>query len=490
MERSGADREEKRILVVEDSRSISSELQRALEDSYGIRTEAAATYAQAKEYLNWSSKDIFLAILDVHLPDAPGGEIVDLFCSLAVPSIVFTSDITEETRERMLSKGIIDYVIKDSMAVDNILRYVGRLLRNRSTKVLVAEDSSAARYSLCSMLHRQMFQVMDVEDGESALAALEKEEEIRLVITDYVMPGMNGLELTRAIRKRYSKEALPVIGISSSRTPMLTARFIKSGANDFISKPFEAEEFYCRVDNNVEMVDAIRRLRQANKIKNQFLGMAAHDLRSPINGINGLAEMLLEGHYGELTGEQLEIVEYIHTANLHMNSLVNDLLDISVIEAGRLRLRRSEESLAKVINDRLRMHTLTARGKTITIAPLEGDAPPFVFDARRIGQVIDNLLTNAIKFSPNGKTIRITLEQDGDTAVVSVIDQGQGVPPGEKDLLFQTFRKTSVQPTAGESSTGLGLAIVKKIVEAHGGRVWVESEFGHGATFRFSLPTK
>ena len=490
MERSEGNREDKRILIVEDSRAISSELQRAIADSYGISTDVVTTYKEAKEYLNWSSKDVFLAILDIHLPDAPEGEIVDLFCSLAVPCIVFTSDITEETRGRMLSKGIIDYVIKDSMAVENILRYVGRLLRNRSIKVLVAEDSSSARYSLCSMLHRQMFQVLDVEDGESALMALEKEGDVRLVVTDYEMPGMNGVELTRAIRKRYSKEEMPVIGISSSRTPMLTARFIKSGANDFIGKPLEAEEFYCRVDNNVEMADTIGRLRKANKIKNQFLGMAAHDLRSPINGINGLSEMLLAGHYGELTGEQREIVDYMYTANQQMNNLVNDLLDISVIEAGRLRLLKSEESLAGVINDRLRIHNLAAKAKTITVTPLEGSVPSFAFDARRIGQVVDNLLTNAIKFSPNGRTVRITLEEDRGSAVISVIDQGQGVPPDEKDLLFQTFRKTSVQPTAGESSTGLGLPIVKKIVEAHGGSVWVESEFGHGATFRFSLPMK
>ena len=488
MPRSEEGRKEKRILIVEDCRLVSSELLRAIKDSYGIRADVVRTYAEAKEYLNWSSKDIFLAILDIHLPDALEGEIVDLFSSLAVPCIVFTSDITEETRTRMLSKGIIDYVVKDSMAVDNLIRYVGRLLRNRSIKVLVAEDSRSFRYSLCSMLYRQMFQVMDVEDGESVLRILEQDEDIRLVITDYEMPGINGVELTLAIRKKHSKEELPVIGISSSKTPMLTARFIKSGANDFIGKPFEAEEFYCRVDNNVEMVDTIRRLRKANKVKNQFLGMAAHDLRSPINGINGLSDMLLGGHYGELTGEQREIIEYMHTANLQMNDLVNDLLDISVIEAGRLRLLKAEASLAEVVNGRLRIHNLTAKAKTINILPLEGEARPFVFDARRIGQVIDNLLTNAIKFSPNGRSIRITLGEDGNQAVVSVTDQGQGVPPDEKDLLFQTFCKTSVQPTAGETSTGLGLPIVKKIVEAHGGKVWVESEFGHGATFSFSLP--
>lgn len=388
------------ILIVEDSRSISSELKRAIVDSYGIRCVVVSTYAEAKEYLNRSSKDIFLAILDIHLPDAAHGEIVDLFCSLSVPNIIFTSDVTEETRTRMLAKEVIDYVVKDSQAVQNILRYIERLLRNRGISVLVVEDSRSFRYSLCSMLHRQMFRVLDVPDGESAMDKINQDESIRLVLTDYAMPGMNGVELTRAIRMKYSKEEMPVIGISSSKTPMLTARFIKSGANDFIGKPFEPEEFYCRVDNNVEMVDTIRRLRKANKIKNQFLGMAAHDLRSPISGINGLTEMLLDGQYGDLSDEQREILEYMHAANLHMNDLVSDLLDLSVIESGRLRLARTEGSLAEVVNSRLRIHTLTAKGKSISITPPKNDLAPFSFDARRIGQVIDNLLTNAIKFSP------------------------------------------------------------------------------------------
>ncbi|MDD3313444.1 ATP-binding protein, partial [Pseudodesulfovibrio sp.] len=108
---------------------------------------------------------------------------------------------------------------------------------------------------------------------------------------------------------------------------------------------------------------------------------------------------------------------------------------------------------------------------------------------RRVGQVLHNLLSNAIKFSPVGTAVRVTQEAADGRAVVSVVDQGQGIPPGEADLLFQSFRRTSVRPTAGEGSTGLGLAIVRKIVEAHGGTIGVESEFGHGAIFRFSLPT-
>jgi len=478
-----------RILVVEDSRSIARELQRSIEESFPVRVEVASSYAEAKASLAAGIDDLFMAILDLTLADAPNGEVVDLFRSRDVPSLIFSSDFSPGTRKRMFAKGVIDYVVKDGQAVANVLDYVRRLRRNREVRVLVVDDSPSSRALLRSLLLRQMFQVVEASDGRAALETLRADDGIGLVLVDYLLDGdMDGVALVKSIRSGFSREALPVIGISSSREPLLTARFLKLGASDFLTKPFEAEEFHCRVDRCVEMAEVVRHLERANRVKNQFLGMAVHDLRSPINGINGLSEMLLESVYGELTAEQREVIEFIHSANRQMNSLVSDLLDISAIEAGQLRLELGEESLAEVAAQAIHFHSLAAKAKSIAILPLEGDAPRFAFDARRVGQVLDNLLSNAIKFSPVGTTIRVTLAVEDGRAVVSVIDQGQGIPPGEVDLLFQSFRRTSVRPTAGEGSTGLGLAIVRKIVEAHGGTIGVESEFGHGATFRFSLP--
>ncbi len=476
------------VLIVEGSRVIRSELKRSIESSFELAVEAVSTYQEARKILEEQRRNIFLSIVSLRLADAKDGEIVDLISSMAVPCIVFTSDMDESTRSQMLSKKIIDYVVKDAHAVSNILKYIRRLNRNRKIKVLVVEDSESFRFHICSLLYRQMFQVVDVPDGESAIAMIEADDDIKLVVTDYEMPGINGVQLTNTIRGRFNKDDMPIIGISSSDAPMLTARFLKSGANDYIPKPFEAEEFYCRIDHNVETMEQIRALREANRIKNQFLGMAVHDLRSPINGINGLSEMLLKDMCGELNDEQRDLIEFIHSANLHMNSMVNDLLDISVIESGKLNLIKSEADLGEVVEKRVRIHSVGAKGKTLTLVPHLKKIAMLVFDSRRVGQVLDNLLTNAIKFSPTGQSIEVTLDEQDGFAVVGIHDHGQGIPPGEEGLLFQSFKKTSVQPTAGESSTGLGLPIVKKIVEAHGGSVWVESEFGKGANFYFSLP--
>lgn len=478
------------VLVVESSRVILSELKRSIESSFELTVEPASSYQEAREVFDKRARSVFLAIVSLHLADARDGEIVDLISSMAVPCIVLTADVDEATRDRMRNRQIIDYVVKDVHAVANVQKYIRRLTLNRGVRVLVVEDSESFRFALCSLLHRQMFQVLDVPDGETALKLLDEDKDIDMVIVDYLMPGMNGIELTRRIRGEFSKEEMPVIGISSSTDPMVTAQFLKSGANDYIPKPFETEEFYCRVGNNVETMEQIRALRDANRVKNQFLGMAVHDLRSPINGIKGLSELLLANSCGELNDEQREFIEFIHSSILHMNGMVGDLLDISVIESGKLNLIKGQAYLGELIEKRLRLHAISAKAKSLTLTASLDKIRTMEFDFRRVGQVIDNLLTNAIKFSPTNESIVVTLEEKDGSAVCGVHDHGKGVPPEEEELLFKTFQKTSVLPTAGESSTGLGLAIVKKIVEAHGGSVWVESEYGKGASFYFSLPFK
>lgn len=476
-----------KILIVEDSKVVYKELKYAIENKLGCIVDVITTFADVQRYLNEKGQEVFLAVVDLHLPGSPNGEVVDLFCSKSIPTIVFTSDFSEETRVRMMSKDIVDYIVKDARAVDDVVSYVNRLIRNRNVKVLVVDDSSFFRMHLCSLLKKQMFQVLDVSDAESAVELLSRVDDIAMVVVDYELPKMNGLALTREIRRRYKKDEVVIIGISALG-PELTVRFFKTGANDFIPKPFEAEEFFSRVNHNIEMIEVLRAFKEADKLKNQFLGMAVHDLRSPINGINGLSEMLLDDMCGPLSDEQREIMGYIFGANKLMNSLVSDLLDISVIESGQLELLKEEANFEELLEDQIRLHSISASKKSISIEPVYSYVPSFNFDSRRISQVTANLLSNAIKFSPTDTRIEVILSREEDQARVCVRDQGQGVPPDEEKLLFQSFKKTSVKPTAGESSTGLGLLIAKKIVEAHGGTIWVDSTYAEGACFCFEIP--
>ena len=230
-------------------------------------------------------------------------------------------------------------------------------------------------------------------------------------------------------------------------------------------------------------------LEKVNEQMNRLLGMAAHDLRNPLGVIHSYAEFLEDESSAVLTAEQREFVTTIKDTSDFMRRLVTDLLSVSAIEAGHLNLDRQPADLAKLIQRNLTLNRLLASKKQIE---LELDSPASLpmlnFDAGKIEQVLNNLISNAIKFSHRGTRVRILLTSNNDSVTVAVRDQGQGIPAEEFSKLFKPFSMLSVRTTAGEQSTGLGLAIVRRIVEGHGGRIWVESEVGKGSTFSFTLP--
>ena len=231
-------------------------------------------------------------------------------------------------------------------------------------------------------------------------------------------------------------------------------------------------------------------LGRLNKLKDQFLGMAAHDLRNPIAGISGLAEIMLEEKAG-LSPEYVKFIETIRGSADFMLRLVNDLLDISAIESGDIRIDKGSTSLGTLIerNAATNMFTAKKKNSNIVLQMSEG-LPEIEIDRNKIEQVLNNLTSNALKFSPPGSTVIVRAFRNGDGIRVEVKDSGQGIPLKELSLLFKAFQKTSVRPTSGEKSTGLGLMIAKRIVEGHGGHIGVESEAGTGSTFWFTLPTQ
>ena len=232
-----------------------------------------------------------------------------------------------------------------------------------------------------------------------------------------------------------------------------------------------------------------QKLVELNELKNKFLGMAAHDMRNPLTSIRGFSELLLEDK-DSLTEEQIEMLTIISSASDNMLALLSDLLDISAIESGKLSIHFQKGSLQKVIEDTVKINRMVARKKKIRLHTSLFEIPDIDFDEDRIVQVIDNLISNAIKFSPVSSNIYISLKQEENTAKVSVKDEGPGISPEDQSKLSGEFQKLSTRPTGGEKSTGLGLAIVKKILDAHHGTVEVESQVGKGSTFSFKIPIK
>jgi two-component system, sensor histidine kinase and response regulator len=232
----------------------------------------------------------------------------------------------------------------------------------------------------------------------------------------------------------------------------------------------------------------IRKLVDLNQLKSKFLRIAAHDLRNPLASVRGLSEILLNEAAGPLTPDQKEYLDVINAASDRMLALVDDLLDISVIESGKLDMQLKKGSLEKVIEERIRIHKVFADEKRISLRWKYADLPQALFDPSKIAQVIDNLLGNAIKYSPFDSIIYTLVELKNGMVMVSVKDEGPGIPEEDRARIFREFQKLRLEPTGGEKSTGLGLAIARKIVEAHRGRLQVESQVGLGSTFSFTLP--
>lgn len=230
-------------------------------------------------------------------------------------------------------------------------------------------------------------------------------------------------------------------------------------------------------------------LERLNELKNEFIGTAAHDLRNPIGAIRNLSSVLLESNDGSLNERNAEVLRMIESSSDFILSLLDDLLSIAKIEAGKLNLEIKPGDLGDFVTQNVRINRIFADKKNVRIRMnLLEECPPVPFDRLKMEQVMNNLLSNAIKYSPTGGEVEVSLFLGGDFATVSVRDQGPGIPPEERDKLFKPFSRTSVRVPAGESSTGLGLAIARNIVVGHLGEIGMKSGEGGGSLFYFSLP--
>ncbi len=242
-------------------------------------------------------------------------------------------------------------------------------------------------------------------------------------------------------------------------------------------------------DFHIEMAaEAEQRLKELNELKDQHLGIAAHDLRNPLSSIRGMSQMLVEMELDQNT--QTSFLQSIYRVSEQMLILVDNLLDVAVIESGRFELKITEENISGLVGERIELMAKNAERKEIKLIADLQEVTDSLFDADRMRQVVDNLLSNAIKFSPPGSVVNVACGQADRILDITVTDQGPGIPSEDLDRLFDTFEKLSAQPTGGEKSTGLGLSIVKSIVDAHGGEIEVDSEVGRGTTFIVHLPVE
>ena len=234
-----------------------------------------------------------------------------------------------------------------------------------------------------------------------------------------------------------------------------------------------------------------QQLEAASRHKSEFLANMSHELRTPLNAIIGFSEVLLERMFGELNPKQEEYLQDITTSGRHLLSLINDILDLSKVEAGRMELEPGAfdlpaalESCLTLVRERATRHGVTLG---LTVDERLGQV---VADERKVRQVVLNLLSNAVKFTPEGGRVALNAVRADGAAEISVSDTGIGIEPGDQELIFEEFRQAGGDYTRKREGTGLGLALARRFVELHGGRIWVKSEIGKGSTFTFTLPER
>ena len=356
-----------RVLIVENSRSYALMLAEAVEKRLKLPVALARTLAEAEKALA-AHPDIFLVLSGLVLPDASQDAIIERLAATGLPMVVVSSTYDEALRDRILGRSVVDYVIKSAPGhLEYLAWLVHRLDRNRRISALVVDDSPSARLMAAELLSSYGFRVMLAGSGDEGLSAINDDPGIRLVITDYEMPGMTGVEFTAKLRERYSRDRMAIVGVSGANKPELVARFLKNGANDFVHKPFSREEFFCRISQNVDNLDLIDTLQD----------LATRDF---------LTGLYNRRHFFDEAAKRLEALrddpQPIAVAMLDIDHF-KKINDSHGHDGGDLALK----AVARAIADRTRPHDLVARfgGEEFVYFAKDLDAAeaPAFFEAMR-----------------------------------------------------------------------------------------------------------
>lgn len=359
-----------------------------------------------------------------------------------------------------------------------------------SPAILVADDEYTNRMLLKRVLGSR-YEIAEAEDGWQVLE-LVVQRSFDLLLLDVMMPGMTGLDVLERLRAEPATADIPVILISALSDNDDIIRGLKMGANDYIPKPIEIDVVSARVDTHIklkQMTDmykhTIAQLEAAQQMKDRLFRIASHDLKSPLSNV-ALAEMLLR----QIVPEDPTVIEILDTLRLtteNMNHVITEFLDMAATQSGSIDLHLEPVSVQEIVMEVAAAYTITAQKKEITL--MTGDLPGMVLaDRARFSQILSNLVSNAIKYSPPHSTVTVWSEISERAVRTCVADQGPGIPEAERQKLFTEFGKLSTRPTAGESSTGLGLWIVKHMATLQGGAVGVECPPEGGSIFWVDLP--
>ncbi len=353
--------------------------------------------------------------------------------------------------------------------------------------ILVVDDTPANLHLLMGMLKESGYKVRSVSAGKFALQTA-KHNPPDLILLDVIMPEMNGYEVCERLKADEQLAEIPVIFISALNETMDKVKAFQVGGVDYVTKPFQLREVQARVATHLELhrqrhliQESYEQLRRLEELRDNLVHMVVHDMRTPLTSIKGFLQMLntVEGERMSDDGREYVAIATADADNLI--ELINSLLDVSKMEAGEMTLDLGECNLIDIIREVMgKVESLRENRQFTLDAPEE---PMTVLgDARLLARIIQNLLGNALKFTPDGGCISVGLEADQRGVRVYVRDSGPGIPDESLERIFEKFGRVTPRQNQRQYSTGLGLTFCKLAVEAHGGSIGVDSEVGKGST--------
>jgi len=520
------------IIVIEDEPGIRATLCGILMEVPGYKVIGLERGVDALEMIRRSPFDMVVA--DIRLPDVSGLEILELAKEINPDAavIMMTGYASVETAVDAVNQGAYAYFVKP-VNPDDIKTTIANALKqqwlSQENKRLV-EDLQCSNKLLFEANKEMRNEITERKRAEEALR--ESEERYRDLfenandLIQSVNPDGRFLYVNRVWRETlgYTREEVSRLSlfdiihpdseahcmevfqrvISGGSVDRVEAAFITKDGRKIIvegsancrfvdGKPVATRGIFRNITERKQMEEALiektRGVERATQAKSEFLAHMSHDVRTPLNVIIGFSQLMINKELGEINDQQRQGLDDILSSGEHLLNLINDVLDLSRIESGKMKLRLTDIILSSVIEPlRSTMTPILTPKKQSLDTEVEDGLPPVHADKAKLKQVLFNLLSNSVKFTPEGGKLKVEAVRNGNWCQVSVVDNGIGIREEDKGRIFEPFYQLNGFLIEGKNGTGLGLAIAKQIIEKHGGRIWVESEYEKGSRFIFTLP--
>ena len=496
----------KKILVIDDEKPIQSLLKKYFSrEGFEVQTEDNGF--NGIERLKQESFDAI--ICDVKLPDLDGVDVLNEIRKINadVEVIMATGMGSFEVALKSIHAGAFDFIGKP-FNLDEMLLIVKKAIRSYESKKMIQLLNDGLKDAYIELEKAKESLEMNVRQRTKELVLSEKK--YRSIINDAFDPIItlnDRMEITswnKGAEYALGYREADLLGKSldfliAEGHSGLKNEFIKNGfIRNYISqwKKGSGETIYVNITASLieggeisVIVRDITREKMVDQMKTDFVSNVSHELRTPLTSIKGAVELILGGTEGVVSEGQNELLTIVRKNTLRLIKMINDLLDLSKIEAGKIEMEMRRGSLLVPLDETIKEMQILAENKKIALRlEVAGTLPDAMFDRDRIKQVLINLTSNALKFTPENGFITVLAKEEGGEIVVAVTDSGMGISKENFQKLFGRFQQVDSSSTRAQGGTGLGLAISKSIIEAHKGRIWVDSEYGKGSTFSFALP--